>query len=134
MKLFVLDLCRIGTIANVSKKHMSWDTVKDILKSELGQKYSRPDLSDLWYIGIEEFAVANGHIYMTIVVDLEAGRIVYVGNGKGTDVLDGCGRYSSVRDAGLRPYRPTSRRLSSPTSRSICPIPYRCTTTSTSSS
>ena len=90
MKQFVLDLCRIGTIADVSKLvRMSWDTVKDILKSELGFRYSRPDLSDLRHIGIDEFAVAKGHVYMTIVVDLDTGRIVYVGNGRGADALDG---------------------------------------------
>jgi len=90
MKRFVLDLCKIGTITDVAKLVcMSWDTVKDILKSELGRKYSRPDLKGLRYIGIDEFAVAKGHIYMTIVADLETGRIVYVGNGKGADALDG---------------------------------------------
>ena len=77
MKRYVLDLCRIGTVADVAKLvHMSWDTVKDILKSELGRKYGHPELSGLRYIGIDEFAVAKGHIYMTIVVDLETGRIV----------------------------------------------------------
>lgn len=90
MKRYVLDLCRIGTMADVAKQvHMSWDTVKDILKAELGHKYSRPDLKGLRYIGIDEFAVAKGHVYMTIVVDLETGRIVYVGDGKGADALDG---------------------------------------------
>lgn len=89
-KQFVLDLCKIGTMADVAKLlRVSWDTVKDILKSELDRKYSRPDLSNLRYIGIDEFAVAKGHIYMTIVVDLETGRIVYVGEGKGADALDG---------------------------------------------
>ena len=77
-------------MADVSKLvHMSRDTVKEILKSELGRKYSRPVLSGLRYIGIDEFAVAKGHIYMTIVVDLETGRIVYVGLGKDADALDG---------------------------------------------
>lgn len=90
MRRFVLDLCKIGTMADVAKLvHMSWDTVKDILKTELGRKYSRPDLSGLRYISIDEFAVTKGHIYMTIVVDLESGRIVYVSEGKGADALDG---------------------------------------------
>ena len=90
MRLHVLDLCRMGTIADVARQvHMSWDTVKDILEADLGRKYSRPDLKGLRYIGIDEFAVAKGHVYMTIVVDLENGRIVYVGNGKGADALDG---------------------------------------------
>lgn len=100
-KRFVLDLCKIGTMADVSKLlRVSWDTVKDILKSELGRKYGRPDLKGLRYIGIDEFAVAKGHIYMTIVVDLEKGRIVYVGEGKGADALDGL--WPKLRRAGCR--------------------------------
>lgn len=31
----------------------------------------------------------KGHVYKTIVVDLETGRIVHVGEGKGADALDG---------------------------------------------
>lgn len=90
LKRYVLDLCKVCTISDVSKLvHMSWDTVKDILKEELGRKYGRPDLKGLRYIGIDEFAVAKGHKYMTIVVDLETGRIVHVGDGKGADALDG---------------------------------------------
>ena len=101
MRRFVLDLCKIGTMADVARfVQMSWDTVKDILKTELGRKYSRPDLSGLRYIGIDEFAVAKGHIYMTIVVDLETGRIVYVGEGKGADALDGL--WPKLKRAGCR--------------------------------
>ncbi len=38
-------------------------------------------------IGIDEFATAKGHIYKTIVVDIETGHIIYVGEGKGKDAL-----------------------------------------------
>ncbi|WP_418855571.1 transposase [Prevotella sp.] len=37
-------------------------------------------------IGIDEFAVKKGHIYKTIVVDLDTGRILYVDDGKGVGV------------------------------------------------
>ena len=37
---------------------------------------------------------------MTIVVDLETGRIVYVGNGKGADALDGL--WPKLKRAGCR--------------------------------
>jgi transposase len=40
-------------------------------------------------IGIDEFAVRKGHVYKTIVVDLDTGHIIYVGDGKGSDALDG---------------------------------------------
>ena len=32
--------------------------------------------------------VRKGHVYKTIVVDLETGHIIYVGDGKGADALD----------------------------------------------
>ena len=38
-------------------------------------------------IGIDEFAVKKGHIYKTIVVDLDTGRILHVGDGKGVGAL-----------------------------------------------
>lgn len=134
MKRFVLDLCRIGTIADVAKQvHMSWDTVKDIFKAELGRKYSRPDLKELRYIGIDEFAVAKGQVYMTIVVDLECGRIVYVGNGKGADALDGL--WPKLARAGCRIEAVSTdlSEASSPPSGNTCRMPYRYSTTSTSS-
>ena len=40
-------------------------------------------------IGIDEFAVRKWYVYKTIVVDLKSGRIIYVGDGKGADALDG---------------------------------------------
>ena len=68
---------------------LSWNTVKEINREYLRRKYGRPDLNELRVIGIDEFAVKKGHVYMTIVADLETGRFVYVGDGKGKDAFDG---------------------------------------------
>ena len=46
-------------------------------------------MDDVDCIGIDEFAIRKGHVYKTIVVDLRSGRILYVGEGKGADALDG---------------------------------------------
>ena len=40
-------------------------------------------------IGIDEFATSKGHVYKTIVVDLDTGRIIHVGEGKGKEALEG---------------------------------------------
>ena len=40
-------------------------------------------------IGIDEFATNKGHVYKSIVVDLDTGRIIHVGEGKGKDALEG---------------------------------------------
>lgn len=86
---YVLDLLRMGgTIKSVSAHlGVSWSWVKDIHKRYLKGKYSRPDLRGLRHIGIDEFAVRKGHVYKTIVVDLDTGRIVHVGDGKGKEAL-----------------------------------------------
>ena len=56
MKRFVADLCRICTIkAAASMLGMSWNTVKEIVKSYLHRHYSKPDLSTLRHIGIRKF-------------------------------------------------------------------------------
>lgn len=86
----VVDLCRIGTIADVARfLRVSWDTVKDIQKEYLGRHFGHPDIKAVRHIGIDEFAVAKGHVYMTIVVDLDTGVVIHVGDGKGSDALDG---------------------------------------------
>lgn len=84
----VVELSRIGTIKDVARfLHLSWDTVKNIQKSYLHRHYGNPDFKGVRYIGIDEFAVAKGHIYKTIVVDLETGRVIYIGDGKGVESL-----------------------------------------------
>ena len=68
---------------------VTWDTIKDIHTRYLERHYAPPSLDGVDCIGIDEFAVRKGHVYKTIVVDLRSGRILYVGEGKGTDALDG---------------------------------------------
>ena len=96
---YVVDLSRIGTIKDVALfLNVSWDTVKDIQKRYLLRHYGNPDLSKLEYIGIDEFAVRKGHVYKTIVADLQTGQVVYVGEGKGADALDRF--WKKIRKAG----------------------------------
>ena len=86
---YACELSSFATIKDVATHlRVSWDTVKDIQKRYLHRRYAHPDLSGLRYIGIDEFAVSKGHVYMTVVVNLENGQIVYVGEGKGADSLD----------------------------------------------
>lgn len=91
----------MGTISDVARfLGVSWDAVKDIQKEHLGRHYDRPSLKRLRHIGIDEFAVAKGPVYMTIVVNMETGQVVYVGDGKGADALDEF--WKRVRRAGCR--------------------------------
>ena len=86
---YVVGLLRGMTLQDTANLlNISWDTVKEIHSTYLKRHYSPPSLDGVEYIGIDEFAVKKGHVYKTIVVDLKSGRILYVGDGKGSDALD----------------------------------------------
>jgi transposase len=85
---YILELSRSMTIQDVAcHLGVSWDMVKDIQKRDLKQRFSRPRLKDLRQIAIDEISIGSGHRYLTIVLDLESGAVVYVGHGKGGDAL-----------------------------------------------
>jgi len=85
---YALELSRRMTIRDVAKHlGVSWDVVKDIQKRDLSRRYAKPKLKHLRYIAIDEIAIAKGHRYLTIVLDLESGAVVFVGDGKGADAL-----------------------------------------------
>jgi len=62
--------------------------VKTILKTELQRRFGKPRLRDLKRIAIDEISIERGHRYLTVVLDLESGAVVFVGEGKGVEALD----------------------------------------------
>jgi transposase len=85
---YALDLSRLMTIKDVAMHlGISWDVIKDIQKRNLQRRFGRPRLKHLKQIAIDEIATGKGHRYVTIVMDLESGAVVHVGQGKGGDAL-----------------------------------------------
>jgi transposase len=85
---YALELSRSMTISDVALHlNVGWDLIKDIQKRDLTRRYAKPKLKRLRYIAIDEIAVAKGHRYLTVVMDLVSGAIVFVGGGKGADAL-----------------------------------------------
>lgn len=85
---YVLELSRAMTILDVaSLLGVSWHVIKDIQQRYLGKKYSKPPVNGLRHIAIDEISIRKGHRYLTVVMDLDSGIIVYVGDGKGSDSL-----------------------------------------------
>ena len=77
------------TISDVARHlGVSWDTVKDIQKRNLERRYAHISLRDVRLIAIDEISIGKGHRYMTIVLDLKTGAIVFVGEGRGSKSLD----------------------------------------------
>jgi transposase len=85
---YVVELARMMTLLDVSRHlRVSWDTVKEIQKRHLGRRYAHPRLKDVRFLAIDEIAVRKGHRYLTVVLDLESGVVVFVGDGKGAGSL-----------------------------------------------
>lgn len=85
---YILDLARHMTIVDISRHlRLSWDIVKNIQKRYLQKKYDKPDFKSLKRIAIDEIYVGKNH-YLTVVMDIESGAVVFVGDGKGSDALE----------------------------------------------
>ena len=86
---YALDLSRFMTIKDVALHlNVSWDVVKDIQKRHLTRRFGRPKLKNLRRIAIDEISIGKGHRYLTVVMDLRSGVVVFVGDGKGAEALE----------------------------------------------
>lgn len=86
---YALELSRSMTISDVARHlGVSWDTIKDLQKRNLQRHFARPMLTHLRRIAVDEISVQKGHRYLTVVLDLDSGAVVFVGDGKGADALD----------------------------------------------
>ncbi len=84
----VLGLRKSMTIQDVARHLQVSDwLVRDIEKRWLGKHFSKPKLKHLRHLAIDEISTKKGHVYLTIVLDLESGAVVFVGKGKGADAL-----------------------------------------------
>ena len=66
---------------------VGWDTIKSIFKRYLSRRFSKPSLGKLKYIAIDEISVRKGHKYLTLVMDLESGAVVFAGEGRSMESL-----------------------------------------------
>ncbi len=85
---YALDLLRHMTIQDVADHLViGWDTIKEIQAQHLQRRFGRPKLHKLKQIAIDEISIGKGHRYLTIVLNLLSGAVVFVGDGKGADAL-----------------------------------------------
>lgn len=86
---YALELSRHMTIKDVARHlGVSWDLIKDIQKQHLLRRFARPKLRRLKQIAIDEISIGKGHRYLTLVLDLKSGAVVFVGDGKGAEALE----------------------------------------------
>lgn len=87
---FIAALCRRMPVSKVADMvGLSWDTVARVDKEsiEMAIGSAGPFVDGLRWIGVDEVSRTGGHVYFTIVTDLEAGTVVWVGEGKKEETL-----------------------------------------------
>ena len=90
LERFVVELCGVATIQDVSLlTGLGWDTVKEIHKRHLYRKYKTIPLKKIRHIAIDEVYLGKKRKFITIVLDLDTGRVIHIGQGKGKDALKG---------------------------------------------
>jgi transposase len=86
---YALELSRHMTIQDVADHlQVGWDTIKDIQAKNLQRRFGNPKLRKLKQIAIDEINIGKGHHYLTVVLDLLSGAVVFVGDGKGVEALE----------------------------------------------
>jgi transposase len=66
---------------------LGWDTVKDIIKKHLTKRFDRVPLKHLRRIAVDEVYLGAKAKYVTLVIDLDTGHVVWTGMGRGKDAL-----------------------------------------------
>ncbi len=85
---YALALAKKMTMQDVADLlGVGWDTIKSIFKRYLLRRFSKPKLGKLKYIAIDEISVRKGQRYLTLVMDLESGAVVFVGEGRSRETL-----------------------------------------------
>ena len=68
---------------------LCWDTVKKLVKERLAKDYAHIRLKELQRLAIDEIYLGRKQKYLTLVIDQESGRIIWVGRGKAGEALSG---------------------------------------------
>jgi transposase len=85
---YALSLLSHMTIQAVADHlRVGWDSIKALFKRYLRTRFAQPKLKKLKRLAIDEISIGHGHRYLTVVLDLVSGAVVFIGEGKGADAL-----------------------------------------------
>jgi transposase len=84
----VARLCKVLAIKHVAEFYgLSWDAVKRIDKAWLEATLGEPDLSELDFLAMDEFAIKRGHRYATIFVEPNRKEVLWVCRGRSREEI-----------------------------------------------
>lgn len=76
------------TVSDVAQHlGLNWKTVKAIDKFYLERDYGQPDYQGLRILAVDEISIRKRHRYLTVVMDYDSGRVVFVGKNRKAKTL-----------------------------------------------
>ena len=87
---YAAELCRAGLSVTAVADHLDLDpkTIQAIDKTALEAEFGKTSYAGLRRLAIDEIAVKKGRSYMTVVLDYDTGRVVWMGAGRQIATLD----------------------------------------------
>lgn len=86
---YVAKLCEFLPVKQVAELlGLDWKTVKEIDRQALKRRFGQPDYADLRLLAVDEVSYKKHHKYLTVVLDLEKTRVVWVGQDRSKETLD----------------------------------------------
>jgi len=101
---YVAVLCeRMSLKGAAAIAGIDWKTAKHVDKKYMRKKLAGLELTSPTRIGIDEVSYARRHKYLTIVRDVDASRVIWVGEGRKKETLDEFFHFlGSAKTAGIR--------------------------------
>lgn len=85
---YILELCKYMTIKEIARHlKLDWKTIKNIHKDYLIKRFSEEDTGYPRLIAVDEISVKKRHRYLTVVINWENGRVLWIGEGRRYETL-----------------------------------------------
>lgn len=85
---YIVELCKIMSLKEVAEHlDLDWKTVKEIHKRHLLEKFSEEDIGKPRFLAVDEISLKKRHRYLTLVVNWETGRVLWIGEGRRYETL-----------------------------------------------
>ena len=78
----MMSLKDVGNLAG-----LGWDTIKRIFSADMAKEVARLNLREVEFLAIDELYLGRLHKFITIVIDWQSGRVLYIAKGRGENAL-----------------------------------------------
>lgn len=84
-----IDWLRESSVSAVARRlRVSWDELDGIQRRAVARGLARREAEPIANLGVDETSFQRRHEYVTVVTDLDRGRVVHVSDGRGQEALE----------------------------------------------